>query len=152
MDPPSGRGAPSASDDVESVLLEENAQDFLTWLAIERGRAQNTLESYRRDLLRYQAHLGRRGVGMATAAGDDIVAFVHVLVGSGLAASSVKRTLVAVRGLHRFLVAEEMRLDDPSVDVEIPQVPRGRVTIGWRGATGRSSRRSTAPGRGSRSW
>ncbi len=125
MDPPSVSGVPSASGEIESVVLEENAQDFLTWLAIERGRAPNTLESYRRDLLGYQVHLGRRGVDMATATSDDIVAFVHVLVGLGLAASSVKRSLVAVRGLHRFLVAEEKRLDDPSVDVEIPQVPRG---------------------------
>ena len=113
------------SDDAESVVLEPGAEDFLAWLVVEKGRARNTLESYRRDLLSYQAHLGRRGLGLATAAGDDIVAFVHVLVGSGLAAPSVKRTLVAVRGLHRFLVAEEMRLDDPAADVEIPQVPRG---------------------------
>ena len=125
MASPSVSGANSAPDAVESVVLDENAEDFLTWLVIEKGRAQNTLESYRRDLLRYQDHLDRRGVEVVTATSDDIVAFVHVLVGSGLAAASVTRTLVAVRGLHRFLVAEEKRLDDPAVDVEIPQVPRG---------------------------
>ena len=32
---------------------------------------------------------------------------------------------MAVRGLHRFLVAEEYRPDDPAADVEIPRVPRG---------------------------
>ncbi len=114
-------GTPAAP----SVVLDESAEDFLTWLVIEKGRASNTLESYRRDLLRYQDHLGRRGVDILTVSGDDIVAFVHVLQGSGLAAASVTRTLVAVRGLHRFLVAEEKRLDDPAVDVEIPPVPRG---------------------------
>lgn len=114
-------GTPAAP----SVVLDESAEDFLTWLLIEKGRASNTLESYRRDLLRYQDHLGRRGVDMLTVSGEDIAAFVHVLRGSGLAAASVTRTLVAVRGLHRFLVAEEKRLDDPAVDVEIPPVPRG---------------------------
>ncbi len=125
MVPLSVAGATSSPDDGESVVLEENAEDFLAWLVIEKGRAPNTLESYRRDLLRYQAHLDRRGVDMATATSDDIVAFVHVLVGSGLAVASVKRILVAVRGLHRYLVADEKRLDDPAVDVEIPPVPRG---------------------------
>ncbi|MXW62612.1 MAG: tyrosine recombinase XerD [Acidimicrobiaceae bacterium] len=113
------------ADAVESVILDECAEDFLTWLVIEKGRASNTLESYRRDLLRYQDHLSRRESDTLSATGDDIVAFVHVLQGSGLAAASVTRTLVAVRGLHRFLVAEEKRLDDPAVDVEIPSVPRG---------------------------
>ena len=55
----------------------------------------------------------------------DVLAFVHVLQGEGLAPSSITRTLVAVRGLHRFLVADEIRPDDPAADVEIPSVPKG---------------------------
>ncbi|MDE0067967.1 MAG: tyrosine recombinase XerD [Acidimicrobiaceae bacterium] len=115
----------SPADVAESAALDECAEDFLTWLVIEKGRAANTLESYRRDLLRYQKHLSRRGADTLSATGDDVVAFIHDLAGLGLAAASVTRTLAAVRGLHRFLVAEERRPDDPAVDVEIPPVPRG---------------------------
>lgn len=121
----SRRNSPAAHDGSEPVALDDCAEDFLAWLVIEKGRASNTVESYRRDLLRYQGHLGRRGTDTLSATADDIVAFVHVLQGEGLAAASVTRTLVAVRGLHRHLVADEKRLDDPAVDVEIPQVPRG---------------------------
>ena len=32
---------------------------------------------------------------------------------------------MAVRGLHRFLVAEEVRADDPAAEIEMPRVPRG---------------------------
>lgn len=113
------------ADAVESVVLDECAEDFLNWLVIEKGRSANTLESYRRDLLRYQVHLGTRGADTLSATGEDIVAFIHDLAGSGLAAASVTRTVVAVRGLHRFMVAEEKRLDDPAVGVEMPPVPRG---------------------------
>ena len=42
-----------------------------------------------------------------------------------MAPSSVTRTLVAVRGLHRFLVADEIRTDDPAADIEIPSIPKG---------------------------
>ncbi|NIR38406.1 MAG: tyrosine recombinase XerD [Actinobacteria bacterium] len=115
-----GRPANEAAD-----RLEPEVEDFLTWLAVEKGRAPNTLDAYRRDLVRYRDHLRRRGRGALDADGDDVVAFVHVLAGEGLAPSSVTRTLVAVRGLHRFLVAEEIRPDDPAGDVEIPRVPRG---------------------------
>ena len=37
----------------------------------------------------------------------------------------ITRTLVAVRGLHRFLVADEIRTDDPVADIEIPSIPKG---------------------------
>ena len=106
-------------------LLPIEAEDYLTWLAVERGRSANTLEAYRRDLGRWQLHLARRHVTVADSTEDDVVAFVHVLQGEGLAAASVTRTLVAVRGLYRFLVAEGVRQDDPTADVAIPRVPRG---------------------------
>jgi integrase/recombinase XerD len=108
-----------------AAVLETGAEDFLVWLAVEKGRSTNTLAAYRRDLVRYRDHLSRRGRTALDAADDDVIAFVHVLVGEGLAPSSVTRTLVAVRGMHRFLVAEEMRLDDPAAEVEMPRVPRG---------------------------
>ena len=105
--------------------LEPEAEDFLIWLAVEKGRSTNTLNAYRRDLLRYRDHLGRRGRGVGSATEDDVIAFVHVLQGEGLAPASVTRTLVATRGLHRFLVAEEIRPDDPAARIEMPRVPRG---------------------------
>lgn len=119
-----------ASDvDIDLVALEARPHpaidDFLIWLTVERGRAANTLVAYRRDLARYQAHLDRRGVDPMIASPDDVLAFIHVLQGEGLAPSSITRTLVAVRGLHRFLVADELRPDDPAADVEIPSIPKG---------------------------
>ncbi|MDG2025846.1 MAG: tyrosine recombinase XerD [Acidimicrobiales bacterium] len=105
--------------------LEPEAEDFLIWLTVEKGRSVNTLDAYRRDLLRYRDHLARRGSSAVAADEDDVIAFVHVLQGEGLAASSVTRTLVAVRGLHRFLVAEEVRPNDPASEVAMPRVPRG---------------------------
>jgi integrase/recombinase XerD len=110
--------------DAES-RLDPDAEDFLVWLAVEKGRSTNTLSAYRRDLLRYRDHLRRRQQSVTTATEDDVIAFVHVLVGEGLAPASVTRTLVAVRGMHRFLVAEEVRADDPAAEVEMPRVPRG---------------------------
>ena len=44
---------------------------------------------------------------------------------SGAASSSIARQLAAVRTLHRYLVAEELRPDDPTIDVEGVRVPAG---------------------------
>lgn len=119
------RVAPNARIVDVDVQPDPAITDFLTWLTVERGRSTNTLSAYRRDLTRYQHHLTNRGADPMTATADDVLAFVHVLQGEGLAPSSVTRTLVAVRGLHRFLVADEFRPDDPAADVEIPSVPKG---------------------------
>lgn len=118
-------GVGSVGNARDVVALDDCVEDYLVWLVIEKGRAKNTVDSYRRDLRRYQQHLHERGVDTLTATHDDVVAFVHLLWGDNLAVASVTRTLMAARGLHRYLVAEEQRLDDPAADVEIPSVPRG---------------------------
>ena len=105
--------------------LAQGIQDFLSWLVVEKGRAGLTIKSYRSDLLRYQTHLHQRGATLQSADKHDIRSFLKVMQCEGLAASSLTRNLVAVRGLHRFMVAEELRNDDPSVLVDLPAVPRG---------------------------
>ena len=108
-----------------SDALDARAEEFLAWLAVERGRSPRTLEAYRRDLLRYRDHLAADGSTLDDAGEADVVSFVRSLQRGGRAASSVTRMLVSVRGLHRFLVAEGYRSDDPAADVELPSMPRG---------------------------
>jgi site-specific recombinase XerD len=55
----------------------------------------------------------------------DLDAYVGVLRSRGLAPSSVKRTLVAVRSLFRFRAQEGLSDSDPSAGVETPRVPSG---------------------------
>ncbi len=96
--------------------------EFLTWLAVERGRAPSTLEAYRRDLARYEAFLAARGRAVADVTEADIVEFVGSLDG---APASVKRSTVAVRSLHRYLAVEGVVDRDPGADVETPTTPAG---------------------------
>jgi integrase/recombinase XerD len=111
------------SIDPDALPLE--AEEYLTWLAVERGRAANTLAAYRRDLHAYQQYLRARGASIATAGPDDVIAWVNVLRARGLAPASVARMSVSVRGLHKFLLVEDLAEVDPAADLETPRVPRG---------------------------
>ncbi len=96
-------------------------EEYLAAMGAERGLARNTVAAYRRDLEQYRAFLGELGVELV----DEIVpphvsAFVARLHGGGAARATVARKVSAVRGLHRFLVAEEMATTDPTVLVESP--------------------------------
>ena len=116
---------PVAPSPEAETSLDARAEEFLAWLAVERGRSVRTIEAYRRDLLRYRSHLAARGRSLDDVGDADVIAFIRALQSEGLAAASVTRMLVSVRGLHRFLVAEGHRADDPTADVEIPSLPRG---------------------------
>ena len=92
---------------------------------MERGRSANTLAAYRRDLSAYVGWLDERGLAITEVGEEDIAAYVAHLRAEGRAAASVKRALVSVRGLHRFLAEEQEGRLDPTADVALPRVPRG---------------------------
>ena len=47
--------------------LDPSAEDYLTWLAVERGRATNTIAAYRRDLVAYEQFLRSCGLDVTRA-------------------------------------------------------------------------------------
>jgi integrase/recombinase XerD len=101
------------------VNLTSGIDEFLASLASERGLSPNTVSAYRRDLRQYASFLeGREPTPKRTSA------FVAALHADGLAASTIARKVAAVRGLHRFLIAEGLSEHDPTVLLDSPQRPR----------------------------
>jgi len=100
-------------------------EEFLSWLVAERGRAANTIAAYRRDLTAYDRWLADHGSSLLSVDQATLVDFVAERRASGAAVSSVARQLAAVRTLHRYLVTEGERPDDPTADLEGVQVPSG---------------------------
>ncbi len=97
-----------------TMTLPRNAEEYLSWLEVERGRSPRTLAAYRRDLGTYQEGLGDRGIDQASSA--DVAAHLELLRRTHHA-SSVARALSSMRGFHRFLVEEGLRGDDPTLDL-----------------------------------
>ncbi|KXP15154.1 site-specific tyrosine recombinase XerD [Tsukamurella pseudospumae] len=112
--------------------LEDQLRAYLDHLTVERGAAANTLSSYRRDLARYREYLSGLGVDDLGAVTEAQVSGFLVALRSGsdehppLAASSAARSLIAVRGLHRFAAAEGMAAADVAREVR-PPAPAKRL-------------------------
>jgi integrase/recombinase XerD len=112
------------------VALREATAGYLDHLAVERGTARNTLDSYARDLRRYGEHLARMGVtSLADVTEPHVTDFLAALREGDsdhppLAASSAARAVVAVRGLHKFAFREGIAGQDPAREVHPPVPPR----------------------------
>jgi integrase/recombinase XerD len=103
-------------------------RDYLRHMSVERGLSVNTLAAYRRDLRRYEAFLYARDVrDAARVSRHDVSAFAQAVVSgddglSPLSPRSAARTVVAVRGLHRFWALEGITEGDPARDVHPPMI------------------------------
>ncbi|SES00973.1 integrase/recombinase XerD [Pedococcus cremeus] len=118
-----------STDTTRVTPVERAVRGWLNHLDVERGVSANTLASYRRDLARYTAYLGERGVSDPASVTEAHVSDFLATLREGsadhppLAASSAARTLVAVRGFHRFLVLEGDTTQDPAGAVSPPRPP-----------------------------
>jgi integrase/recombinase XerD len=125
--PTTSGGGPA---DRPATAVDRAVTTYLDHLAVERGLAANTLLSYRRDLHRYADHLAARDIGELAAVSEDAVTGFLAELREGtddhppLSASSAARTVVAVRGLHRFAVREGLVEADPARAVRPPTPPR----------------------------
>ncbi len=104
--------------------LTEAREEYLNYLAVERGSSKNTVEAYGRDLLRYVDYLESIGVtdpdGVTRTLVED---YLGVLTDVGLAPTSVERSLSAIKGFHRFMAQELIAEECPTAAIPLPKRP-----------------------------
>jgi integrase/recombinase XerD len=105
--------------------LEETLECFLDYISIERGLAQNTIISYRYDLIKYINFLKKNKIGSFNQTNKALVNnyFVY-LRGKGLEINSISRNLVAVKMFYRFLLMEGLIKEDTTSLIEFPRISK----------------------------
>ena len=103
-------------------LLDE----FCDSLWLEDGLSRNTLESYRRDLLRFSAWLEKqRGIALLQATHADIQGFLAHLVNKQKAKpTSTSRAISSLKRLFRYLLRQNKVDADPTLQIATPKLPR----------------------------
>ena len=103
----------------------QEIEEFLDWLVVERGRSRNTVDAYRRDLTQYEMWLTTKKSDLASVSVAEIESFLAQRLKSGAAKSSLARQFASIRMLHRFMVEEGFRRDDPASLAEGVAKPAG---------------------------
>ncbi|MBN7122440.1 site-specific tyrosine recombinase XerD [Erwinia billingiae] len=104
----------------DSDLIEQ----FLDALWIERNLAENTVASYRLDLLSLAGWLQHNESNLLRVDAVDLQGFLAERVEGGYKATSSARLLSAMRRLFQYLYREKLREDDPSALLASPKLPQ----------------------------
>ena len=77
--------------------MEAQIRAFLNVLRVEKGLSDNTIQAYRRDILKFAAFINERKLEIAAITRGDVVDFLASLYRRGLDSRSVARHLVTIR-------------------------------------------------------
>ncbi len=122
----------AAGQHAQPGALVRAVRTYLDHLVVERGLAENSVKSYRRDLRRYLGYLDSLGITELDQVTELVVSGFLVALREGdpehqpLSATSAGRSVVAVRGFHRFAVKDGLATADPSAGVR-PPTPAKRL-------------------------
>ncbi len=107
-------------------MLIQYIAEYLEYLQAERGLAQNTIDAYRRDLTDFCDFLYK----LDKIDNFEKIKRVHInyyikeLHDKNYCATSVTRKIAAIRGWFRWLSANEIITQDPSLGVELPKLTK----------------------------
>ncbi len=103
--------------------MQDLIENFINYLSVERGLADNTLIAYRRDLNKYAEDLSEHGIkAVNQVKRDHITEYIFREKEAGMSMSSICRSLAAIKMFHRFLVREHLAEMDPTNLVETPKI------------------------------
>jgi len=94
---------------------------FLNYLTVEKGLSENTIESYRTDLSKFQKYLDDTGKDITSFRRNDVISYLNHLRDSGNQTSTVARNIAALRGFCKFLLIEGIINEDPIENLSTPK-------------------------------
>jgi integrase/recombinase XerD len=104
-------------------MMKPLIEEFINYLAVERGLAKNTLLAYRHDLKKYTVFLSSKGVShIDSVIKDHVTNFMYSEKKAEMSTTSICRSLAAIKMFHRFLVRERLAKEDPTNLVDTPKI------------------------------
>lgn len=102
--------------------MQTDLKLFLNHLLIEKGLADNTIVSYRRDLQSFLQFLSKRDIHkLKQVKKTDVMDYLFTLKNREISARSHARHLVSIRQLYRFLMLEGKTEEDPTLNISFPK-------------------------------
>src|SRR3954470_12335519 len=114
--------APRASGPIGRAGAAYHLERFQDYLALEAGNSGNTVASYLRDIARLAEHATSQGVKRPEQlSAAQLREFVYFLKDLGLAPTTIRRQISAIRTYYKFLVGEGMAVRDHRDRIESTQ-------------------------------
>ena len=96
-------------------------KEFLTYIQVEKGLAQHSIASYKRDLTRLQTWATQNKKELPELTRTDLRKWIASLSRDGLAPTSIGRAVSTARGFYKFLMLDGHIKRHPAEDLDTPQ-------------------------------
>ena len=109
--------------------MEKQIKLFLEFIQNEKKLSDNTLQSYRRDILQYEDYVEKNRLNYAKVKEDDIRKYLEYLHSIGKKTSTISRSLASIRSFYQFLLRVRKIKKDPTEKIESPKIEKKAPSV-----------------------
>ena len=109
--------------------MEKQIKLFLEFLQNDKKVSDNTLQSYRRDIVYYNKYLEANKINYAKVKDEDIKEYLKHLQEVGKKSSTVSRNLASIRSFYQFLIRNKKVKQDPTNNIQSPKVEKKAPSV-----------------------
>ena len=100
--------------------LSELIEEYLRYLLIDKGYSNNTIESYKRDLIKFSDYNKNKSIDDIT--NKDLKEYLKYLNNENLNEKSISRNISCLKSFYKFLVIDKKIKDNPSEILFLPKI------------------------------
>ena len=100
----------------------QELSEYLEFLEIEKGLAENTLEAYRRDLSGFFDFCGDTGIDKIQR--NQINSYIRNLHEKHFSPASIMRKIASLRGFFKWACINNVTKNNPALTLEQPKIPQ----------------------------
>ncbi len=104
--------------------MDKQIKLFLEFLQKDKKLSDNTLQSYRRDILQYKKYLESNEMNYSKIEEEDIKKYLKELKKIGKKTSTISRNLATIRSFYQFLIRSKKISEDPTSNVQSPKIEK----------------------------
>ena len=109
--------------------MEKQVKLFLEFLQNDKKASDNTLQSYRRDIVYYSKYLEDNNLNYAKIKEEDIKEYLEHLQSIGKKPSTISRCLASIRSFYQFLVRNKKVKADPTAHIQSPKIEKRTPSV-----------------------
>ena len=104
--------------------MEKQLKQFLKFLEVDKRASNNTLQSYRRDLIQFENYLREKEIKYSKVTEQDIKDYIDYLSENGKKASTISRTIASIRAFYQYEKKNKKTIQDPTEHIQSPKIEK----------------------------
>ena len=109
--------------------MEKQINNFLEFIKEDKKLSENTLQSYKRDLMQFENYVNSNKLNFIKISEEDMKKYFSHLQEDGKKTSTISRNVASIRSFYQYLVRNKKVKKDPTDKIQSPKVEKKAPSV-----------------------